>query len=74
LLGTIPLVNGPGGASLIGDEWAVYHARAVPDAARTMRIDPLVWGEPPKVTVRGPTTGPVPRPQRRAAPSGDATG
>lgn len=70
LLGTIPLVIGPGGASLIGDDLAVYHARAVPEAARTMRIDPVLWGEPPKVTVGGPTTGPQPRP--RAAPRGDA--
>ena len=30
LLGTIPLVIGPGGASMIGDDWTVYHARAVP--------------------------------------------
>ena len=70
LLGTIPLVIGPGGASLIGDDLAVYHTRAVPEAARTMRIDPVLWGEPPKVTVGGPTTGPQPRP--RAAPGGDA--
>ena len=58
-------------SSLIGDDLAVYHARAVPEAARTMRIDPVLWGEPPKVTVGGPTTGPQPRP--RSAPRGDAT-
>jgi beta-xylosidase len=69
LLGTVPLVVGPGGASLVtgphGGDWAVYHGRAVPDAARTMRIDPLVWDDhatPSKVTVRGPSTRPEQRP------------
>ena len=69
LLGTIPLVVGPGGASLLtgprGDDWAVYHGRAVPEAARTMRIDPLTWNDgttPATVTVRGPSTGPEARP------------
>jgi hypothetical protein len=62
-------VIGPGGGSVItgprGDDWLVYHGRAAPGGARTLRIDPLVWNDaadPPTVTVRGPTTSPQPRP------------
>ena len=48
-----------------GDDWLIYHGRATPGGARTLRIDPLVWNDaadPPTVTVRGPTTSPQPRP------------
>jgi Glycosyl hydrolases family 43/CARDB len=62
-------VIGPGGGSVItgprGDDWLVYHGRAAPGGARTLRIDPLVWNDaadPPSLTVRGPTTSPQPRP------------
>jgi Glycosyl hydrolases family 43 len=62
-------VLGPGGGSVVtgprGDDWLVYHGRATPGGARTLRIDPLVWNDtadPPTVTVRGPTTSPQPRP------------
>ena len=69
LLGTVPLVVGPGGASILTTpdrrDWAAYHGRAVPGAARTMRLDPLIWDNdttPSRVTVSGPSTGPQPRP------------
>src|SRR3954452_319154 len=62
-------VLGPGGGSVItgpcGHHWLIYHGRATPGGARTLRIDPLVWNDtadPPTVTVRGPTTSPQPRP------------
>jgi hypothetical protein len=62
-------VFGPGGGSVItgprGDDWLVYHGRATPAGARTLRIDPLVWNDaadPPTLTVRGPTTTPQLRP------------
>lgn len=62
-------VIGPGGGSVVtgphGDDWLVYHGRAVAGAPRTLRIDPLVWddaSDPPTLTVRGPTTSPQPLP------------
>ncbi|HET8950109.1 MAG TPA: glycoside hydrolase family 43 protein, partial [Solirubrobacteraceae bacterium] len=65
LLQTGALVDGPGGGSLVdgphGGDWLVYHGRAWPGAARTMRIDPLEWDDsasPATVTVRGPTVDP----------------
>ena len=58
-------VIGPGGGSVVtgphGDDWLVYHGRAVSRGPRTLRIDPLVWNnaaDPPTLTVRGPTTSP----------------
>jgi beta-xylosidase len=69
ILSGTPDVVGPGGGSVVtgpdGGEWLVYHGRAAPGAARTLRIDPLVWNDhadPPTVTVRGPTTSPQPLP------------
>jgi beta-xylosidase len=62
-------VIGPGGGSVItgprGDDWLIYHGRATPGGARTLRIDPLVWNDaadPPTLTIHGPTTSPQPRP------------
>ena len=69
LLHTVALVNGPGGGSLVdgphGGDRLVYHGRAWRAAARTPRIDPLVWDDsatPPTVKVRGPTVDPQERP------------
>jgi hypothetical protein len=48
-----------------GDDWLIYHGRAVAGGPRTLRIDPLVWNDaadPPTLTVRGPTTSPQPLP------------
>lgn len=65
ILKSTPDVIGPGGGSVVtgpaGDEWLLYHGRAVAGGARTLRIDPLVWddaADPPTLTVRGPTTTP----------------
>jgi hypothetical protein len=62
-------VIGPGGGSVVtgphGDDWLVYHGRAVAGGPRTLRFDPLVWNDaadPPTLTVRGPTTSPQPLP------------
>jgi hypothetical protein len=62
LMKTEQLVEGPGGGSLVegphGGDWLVYHGRAAAGSARTLRVDPLKWGSPPEVTVRGPSTTP----------------
>jgi beta-xylosidase len=54
-------VLSPGGGSVTtgprGGSWLVYHGRAGSyDAARTMRIDPLVWASTGTVSTPGPTT------------------
>jgi beta-xylosidase len=58
-------VIGPGGGSLTvgphGGDWLLYHARAVADGPRTLRIDPVVWSGT-RASVRGPTTSPQPAP------------
>ena len=49
-----------------GDDWMVYHGRAIAGGARTLRIDPLVWNTtylPARVSVRGPTTTPQQMPR-----------
>ena len=54
-------MRGPGGGTTVagpgGGDWIVYHARAATDPAqaRTMRIDPLRFGDDGSVTVGGPT-------------------
>jgi beta-xylosidase len=54
-------VIGPAGGSLTvgphGGDWMLYHARAVANGPRTLRIDPLTWSGT-RATVRGPTTTP----------------
>jgi beta-xylosidase len=62
-------VIGPGGGSVTmgpcGDDWMLYHGRAIPGGPRALRIDPLVWNTeswPVSVSVRGPTTTPQPAP------------
>jgi beta-xylosidase len=69
ILSSTSEVIGPGGGSAVvgphGGDWLIYHARAVPGGARTLRIDPLVWYDaldPAGLTVRGPTTSPQPLP------------
>lgn len=66
----MPLVIGPGHQTIIedadGDTWIVYHAWEVTSAgtrgsSRFMWIDRLAW-EDGKPVVKGPTTGPQPRP------------
>ena len=55
-------VLSPGGGAVTrrpqGGDWMVYHGRAGSyAAARTLRIDPLVWKKEGSVRVQGPTTG-----------------